>query len=144
MSEERIYRSCTILCILMRYTAYFEGSSQSSENYSASFTFMQPLLDYTHARHLQAGMHSNNPPTLVVAEERVTSNNKFSVRGGHGVAMCALEKVCIKTGAFLIQAQGCRCWPTTNILIGGPILQSSSIQLLVQFFVLQDYLIPGS
>ena len=106
---------------------------------------MQPLLVYTHAQHLPAGMHSNNQPTLVVAEEHVMSDNKLSVRGGHGEAiMCALEKVCIKTGAFLIQAQGCRCWPTTNILIGGPILQSSSIQLLVQFSVLQDYSIPGS
>ena len=65
---------CAYLCGI-QYTVYFERSSQSLKNYSASFTFMQPLLVYTHARHLQAGMHSNNPPILVVAEEGVTSNN---------------------------------------------------------------------
>lgn len=67
---------CAYLCGI-QYTVYFERSSQSLKNYSASFTFMQPLLVYTHARHLQAGMHSKNPPILVVAEERVTSNNNF-------------------------------------------------------------------
>ena len=45
------------------------------------------------------------------------SNNKFSVRGGHGVAMCALEKVCIKTGAqVLANNQHFDRWPNTSII----------------------------